>query len=98
MIEYASDWRAASACLDSDLDMFFPVAVGTAANSQVSRALRICQACPVTQQCLDFALRSGEKDGIWGGTTPEQRVRARRARNRRLTAGPWQEPAHVRAS
>ena len=97
MIEYASEWRAASACLDADLDMFFPVAVGSAANKQVSRALRICEGCPVRQQCLDFALRSGEKDGIWGGTTPEQRVRARRNRNRRQ-AGTWLEPQHVRAS
>ena len=98
MIEYASDWRAASACLDADLDMFFPVAVGTAANQQVSRALRICEECPVTQQCLDFAMRSGEKDGIWGGTTPEQRVRARRARTRRPHADVLVEPQDVRAS
>jgi WhiB family redox-sensing transcriptional regulator len=98
MIEYATDWRAASACLNADLDMFFPVAVGTAASKQVSLALRICQGCAVRQQCLDFAIRSGEKDGIWGGTTPEQRVRARRARNRRPARDFREEPHQVRAS
>jgi WhiB family transcriptional regulator, redox-sensing transcriptional regulator len=78
MIEYATEWRAASACLNTDPDVFFPVAVGSAASKQVARAMRICAGCTVRQQCLDFAMRSGEKDGIWGGTTPEERRRLRR--------------------
>ena len=98
MIEYAANWRAASACLDTDPDVFFPVAVGTAAGKQVARALRICQGCPVRRDCLDFAMRSGEKDGIWGGTTPEQRIRARRANNRRAAGRNWQETLEIRAS
>jgi WhiB family transcriptional regulator, redox-sensing transcriptional regulator len=98
MIEYATEWRAASACLTADPDLFFPVAAGTAVAKQVSRALRICDGCPVRQQCLDFALRTGEKDGIWGGTTPDERIRARRARNRRPARGPWRELPEFRAS
>ena len=98
MIEYASNWRAASACLNADPDLFFPVAVGTAVSKQVSRALRLCQGCTVRQYCLDFAMQSGEKDGIWGGTTPEERIRARRARNRRPAARTWQEAPEARAS
>ena len=93
MIEYASNWRAASACLNADPDMFFPVAVGTAASKQVSRALRICQGCAVRQHCLDFAPQSGEKEGIWGGTTPEERIRARRALRRRPARPIWPEAA-----
>jgi WhiB family redox-sensing transcriptional regulator len=98
MIEYAAEWRAASACLTADPDLFFPIAAGTADASQVSRARRICAGCTVRQQCLDFAVRSGEKDGIWGGTTPEERVRDRRARNRRPARRTWQDAAEVRAS
>jgi WhiB family transcriptional regulator, redox-sensing transcriptional regulator len=98
MIEYATEWRAASACLNTDPDVFFPVAVGSAASKQVARAMRICAGCAVRQQCLDFAMRSGEKDGIWGGTTPEERVRARRARNRRPARRAWQAAAEMRAS
>ena len=98
MIEYASNWRAASACLNADPDLFFPVAVGNAVSKQVSRALRLCQECTVRQHCLDFALQTGEKDGIWGGTTPEERIRARRARNRRPAARTWQEEPEARAS
>jgi WhiB family transcriptional regulator, redox-sensing transcriptional regulator len=97
MIEYAANWRAASACLNTDPDVFFPVAVGTAtASKQTARALRICHGCPVRQQCLDFAMQSGEKDGIWGGTTPEQRIRARR-RNRGADRT-WREALEIRAS
>ena len=98
MIEYAAEWRAASACLTADPDLFFPIAAGTADASQVSRARRICAGCTVRQQCLDFAVRSGEKDGIWGGTTPEQRIRARRANNRRASGRNWQETLEIRAS
>lgn len=98
MIEYATEWRAASACLNTDPDVFFPVAVGSAASKQVARAMRICASCTVRQQCLDFAMRSGEKDGIWGGTTPEERVRARRAHNRRPARKAKQEAPRMRAS
>jgi WhiB family redox-sensing transcriptional regulator len=98
MIEYVNNWRAASACLNTDPDVFFPVAVGTSASKQVARALRICEGCPVRQECLDFAMRSGEKDGIWGGTTPEQRIRARRSRNRGSASRTWREALEIRAS
>jgi WhiB family transcriptional regulator, redox-sensing transcriptional regulator len=98
MIEYRTNWRAASACLNADPDMFFPVAVGTAASKQVSLALRICEGCAVRQHCLDFAMRSGEKDGIWGGTTPEERIRARRASHRRLSVRARRAAAESRAS
>jgi WhiB family transcriptional regulator, redox-sensing transcriptional regulator len=98
MIEYASEWRAASACLNTDPDVFFPVAIGSAASKQVARAMRICAGCTVRQQCLDFAMRSGEKEGIWGGTTPEERIRARRSRTRRPARRAWQEAPEMRAS
>ncbi len=37
-------------------------------------AAKLCAGCPVLQQCGDFALRTGETDGIWGGMTPRQRT------------------------
>ncbi len=60
MIEYATNWREAGACRTADPDLFFPVAVGAAASPQVTRALRICDGCPVKQECLDFAMRTRE--------------------------------------
>lgn len=80
MTYYSTDWRAAGACLAADPDLFFPVAVGSAAGPQTSRALRICEGCPVKRQCLEFAIRTGEAEGIWGGTTPEERIRVLRGR------------------
>jgi WhiB family transcriptional regulator, redox-sensing transcriptional regulator len=98
MIEYATDWRAAGACLTADPDLFFPVAVGDAASPQVSRALLICDGCLVKDQCLDFAMRTREPAGIWGGTTPEERIRALRARHRRPARRSWGQTPEARAS
>jgi hypothetical protein len=38
-------------------------------------ALAICATCPVRSPCLRYAVRHGLHDGVWGGTTPEQRDR-----------------------
>lgn len=80
MTENASTWRAAGACLTADPDLFFPIANGQVADRQIVKARRICADCQVQRQCLDFAIRTAEAHGIWGGTTPEERVRTRRAR------------------
>jgi WhiB family redox-sensing transcriptional regulator len=80
MIDYATDWRAAGACLAADPDLFFPLGASTAAGPDTSRALRICDECPVKRECLEFAMRTHEAEGIWGGTTPEERVRVLRSR------------------
>jgi WhiB family redox-sensing transcriptional regulator len=42
---------------------------------EVARARRICNACPVQMECLDFAIRTREEFGIWGGSTAGQRKR-----------------------
>ena len=98
MTEYASDWRAAGACLAADPDLFFPVGTGALSAGQVSSALGVCAGCAVRQQCLDFAVRMGEAHGIWGGTTPEDRVRARRRNKRRPARRARQEVPDARAS
>lgn len=80
MARYPTDWRAASACLGADPDVFFPIATGRAGERQAAKAQRICERCRVQRECLEFAMRTGEAHGIWGGTTPEERVRVRRRR------------------
>ena len=94
MTTYATDWRAAGACRSADPELFFPIATGVAVTvTQVRKAQRICAGCGVRQQCLDFAMQSGEVHGVWGGTTPEERVRARRAQVRRARRAhrAWEE-------
>jgi WhiB family transcriptional regulator, redox-sensing transcriptional regulator len=83
MTDYAAEWRAAGACLSADPELFFPIAQGAAADGQTRSALRVCAGCAVRPQCLDFAMTTGEAHGIWGGTTPDERIRARRRSLRR---------------
>jgi WhiB family redox-sensing transcriptional regulator len=55
------------------------------AEEQVEEAKQVCAVCPVTADCLSWALRAGEPAGIWGGTTPDER---RYLRLRPLPAAP----------
>jgi WhiB family redox-sensing transcriptional regulator len=41
--------------------------------SKVAKAKAICGRCPVTEQCLRFALENNIEFGIFGGTTPNER-------------------------
>lgn len=103
MTQSVTEWRAEGACLTADPDLFFPISAGHVAAGQITQAQRICARCGVREQCLDFAMQTGEAHGIWGGTTPEERTRVRRqsaARRRRRARGPWQDGAarDIRAS
>lgn len=102
MTEFATEWRSAGACLSADPDLFFPIATGPVGERQVAMARRICAVCTVKQQCLDFAIRTAETYGIWGGTTPDERIRARRAltarRRRARTTPTWHAAQEIRAS
>lgn len=51
---------------------------GRPAWSQIDAAKAVCRRCPVRAECLSYARGSyargtGQQDGIWGGTTPEER-------------------------
>ena len=72
------DWRDDAACRDADPELFFPIGTTGPALRQVQDAIRICQACLVRPQCLAWALEHGITDGIWGGTTADQRRAMRR--------------------
>jgi WhiB family transcriptional regulator, redox-sensing transcriptional regulator len=67
------NWRADIACRDADPDLFFPIGATGAGLRQMEEAKRICRACPVQIQCLAWALENGVADGVWGGTTPDER-------------------------
>jgi WhiB family redox-sensing transcriptional regulator len=83
-------WRDHANCRSADPNLFFPPA-GTeeAPPEEIEAARALCQACPVREACLQFALETRQQDGIWGGTTEEERRRLRRAwlASRRLRAG-----------
>ena len=68
-----TNWRDEGACRDADPDLFFPFGGTGPALLQMEMAKRLCRVCPVQIQCLAWALEIGIADGIWGGTTPEER-------------------------
>jgi WhiB family transcriptional regulator, redox-sensing transcriptional regulator len=72
-------WRQRAACRGVDPDIFFPVTDEEAEDAQA-----ICRGCSVREACLEWALSSRERDGVWGGAT--ERERRRMIRQRRRTA------------
>jgi WhiB family redox-sensing transcriptional regulator len=42
---------------------------------------RVCRACAVQVECLDYALRWHRTVGIWGGTSERQRAQLRAVRS-----------------
>src|SRR5215469_10799305 len=67
------DWRSASACRNSDPDLFFPVSSsGLAAERQLAEAKAVCAHCPVGAECREFALRTRQAHGVWGGLSEQE--------------------------
>ncbi|HEX6473348.1 MAG TPA: WhiB family transcriptional regulator [Streptosporangiaceae bacterium] len=73
-------WTLHAACRGHDPELFYPVSFAGSALLDVARAKAICAGCSVRADCLSWALRAGEPDGVWGGTTPEERRHLRHAR------------------
>lgn len=76
MLFTAEHWRDAAACRDLDSDLFFPVSDEAA--QQVEEAKAVCVGCQVREDCLAYALATGQWAGIWGGYTAEERRRLRK--------------------
>ncbi len=74
-------WRDDAACLGADPDLFYPDK-----GEDTRQVVRVfCNRCPVTAECLAFALDmelSSLRYGIWGGTTVVQRRRIRQQQRR----------------
>jgi hypothetical protein len=47
---------------------------------QIEDAKTVCRRCEVTDACLDWALRTGQDAGVWGGLTEDERRTLRRRR------------------
>jgi WhiB family transcriptional regulator, redox-sensing transcriptional regulator len=81
-------WRNRSICRDTDPDLFFPVGTTGQALLQIARAKEVCGECPVSDECLEYALETNQDSGIWGGLDEEQRrsIRRQSAARQRLLA------------
>jgi len=85
-------WMAQGACQRADPDLFFPIAAGRAGLPRIRAAKAICQGCAVRDPCLSYGLATTQ-DGIWGGTTLEERRTIRQQADLPRHASP--DPRHV---
>ena len=76
-----SSWRQRGACRGLDPDIFYPPT-----DDEADAAKTVCVKCPVREPCLEFALRTREAEGIWGGTTARERRRILRQRRKTAAA------------
>lgn len=69
-------WQIRAACRGPETWLFFPPAHPERKEEREEREDRaklICERCSVQSECLDFALRTREPYGIWGGLTELER-------------------------
>jgi WhiB family redox-sensing transcriptional regulator len=67
-------WQDRALCAQTDPESFFPEKGGS-----TREAKRVCRSCEVKAECLDYALESDERFGIWGGMSERERRRLKRA-------------------
>lgn len=75
--ELAADWRARAACSGYPNTLFFP-SIDGADEASLAKAKSICGVCPVLDDCLEYALETNQRAGIWGGTSEKERKSLRR--------------------
>ena len=68
-------WQDLANCRGANPDLFFPER-----GASTRTAKGICRECSVKNECLEFAIVSSEKFGIWGGLSERERRKIRRQR------------------
>lgn len=69
------EWQDRANCAGADPDLFFPEH-----GESLNIVRSICAACPVRDECLDYAVEEGIHHGIWGGKSERERRGMRRRR------------------
>ena len=67
-----TDWREAAKCAGNTKIEFFPEHGHTG-----MEAKRFCAGCPVTEECLNYAMKHELDYGVWGGLSAHQRMQIR---------------------
>jgi WhiB family redox-sensing transcriptional regulator len=71
-LDASEPWRLDALCIEHPEARYFPE---RGESTEPSKAL--CARCAVQSECLDYALRHGIKEGIWGGLSGRERRRIR---------------------
>lgn len=61
------EWYAEAPCLGLT-DLMFD-------EDREEEAKAVCSRCPFKQPCLDLAIENQEEYGVWGMTTPKERLK-----------------------
>lgn len=69
-------WMRHAACRGLDTNIFFPDR-----GDDYRPAKRICNECPVREQCLEYSFEIPQVIGIWGGITGKERRKEKARRN-----------------
>jgi WhiB family transcriptional regulator, redox-sensing transcriptional regulator len=85
------EWQEGAACRPHPVELFFPPA-----EQEADEAKAICEMCSQRTQCLEFAIAAGERFGVWGGLTPQER-RSLVAKRRAAARAAAREAATARA-
>ena len=75
-------WQRAALCRGEAGRDFYPPFGGERKRDRKARELRakaVCESCPARAECLDHAVSSGERHGVWGGLTSDERLTWRRS-------------------
>ena len=89
-------WQRRAACRGQLADAatsgvdWFP-----AKGESAEAAKAVCAGCPVSVECLDYAVGQGATDGVWAGTSPEERPVPRRQRE--VRSSPVRLPRPMKA-
>jgi hypothetical protein len=67
-------WSKQGVCAQTDPESFFPEKGGS-----TREAKRMCELCEVKQECLEYALDTDQRFGIWGGHSERERRRLKHA-------------------
>ena len=68
-------WQDLANCRGADPNLFFPER-----GASTRTAKGICRECQVRAECLEFAIVSSEKFGIWGMMSERERRKIRKER------------------
>jgi WhiB family redox-sensing transcriptional regulator len=76
------EWQDDALCAQTDPEAFFPEKGGSTRDAK-----KVCAECQVRDDCLEYALVTNQRFGIWGGQSERERRRLQARKNRtvRLT-------------
>ena len=76
MLSVVAEWRVLAHCRGLDPELFYPEPYVDPVDAKA-----VCRECRVRESCLEWALSTREKHGVWGGESEAGRRRILRRRS-----------------